>query len=244
MSTDWVKTETNRHSQDELSYSRVILEEWYVCRDNVLKRCERLMSTICQFIVPSVARFLRSYDHFVTPAKFYVISKIHKMPMVSRPIAASRSYITRPLSIFVDELVKLKIQSPTVFRDSRELILLLENTVLPSSNCLLVTMDVVSLYPNVDHKKVLVALYLLLQEACAPETPLLVQLARLILENNYLSSKFSPGIFHQDFSIAMGTPFAVTIANTFMYYHNKDIIEQYSNYLFLYWRFIDDIFAI
>ena len=84
------------------------------------------------------------------------------MPMVSRPIAASRSYITRPLSIFVDELVKLKIQSSTVFRDSRELILLLENTVLPSSNCLLVTVDVVSLYPNVDHKKVLVALYLLL----------------------------------------------------------------------------------
>ena len=42
----------------------------------------------------------------------------------------------------------------------------------------------------------------------------------------------------------MGTPFAVTIANAFMYYHEKDIIEQYSNYLLLYRRFIDDIFAI
>ena len=42
----------------------------------------------------------------------------------------------------------------------------------------------------------------------------------------------------------MGTPFAVTIANSFMYYHEKDIIEQYSNYLLLYRRFIDDIFAI
>ena len=42
----------------------------------------------------------------------------------------------------------------------------------------------------------------------------------------------------------MGTPFAVTIANAFMYYHKKDIIEQYSNYLFLYRRFIDDILAI
>ena len=41
----------------------------------------------------------------------------------------------------------------------------------------------------------------------------------------------------------MATPFAVTIANAFMYYHEKDIIEQYSNYL-LYRRFIDDIFAI
>ena len=42
----------------------------------------------------------------------------------------------------------------------------------------------------------------------------------------------------------MGTPFAVTIANAFMYYHEKDIVEQYSSYLTLYRRFIDDIFAI
>ena len=143
---------------------------------------EQLMSTYCQFIVPSAARFLRSYDHFVTPAKFYVIPKIHKTPMVRRPIAASHSYITRPLSIFVDELVKPKIQMPTVLRDSSELILVLENAVLPSSNCFLVTAEVVSLYPNVDHKKAfsIVALDLLLREARAPETPLLVQLARLI----------------------------------------------------------------
>ena len=133
---------------------------------------------------------------------------------------------------------------PTVLRDSSELILLLENTVLPFSNCFLVTADVVSLYPNVDIKKALVALDFLLREARAPETPLLVQLARLILENNYLSSEFSLDIFHQEFGIAMGTPFAVTIANAFMYYHEKDIIEQYSNYLILYRRFIDDIFAI
>ena len=181
----------------------------------------------------------RDKAYFVTPAKFYVIPKIHKTPMVARPIVASHSYITRPLSIFVDELVKPEIQMPTVLRDSSEWILLLENTVLPSSNCFLVTADVVSLYPNVDIKKALVGLDLLLREACAPETPLLVQLARLILENNYLSSEF----FHQEFGIAMGTPFAVTIANAFMYYHEKDIIEQYSNYLLLYRRFIYDIFA-
>ena len=42
----------------------------------------------------------------------------------------------------------------------------------------------------------------------------------------------------------MGTPFAVTVANAFMYHHEKDIVAQYSNYLTLYRRFIDDIFAI
>ena len=63
---------------------------------------------------------------------------------------------------------------PTVLRDSSELIQLLENTVLPRSNCFLVTADVVYLYPNVDTKKALVALNLLLREAQVPETLLLV----------------------------------------------------------------------
>ena len=164
--------------------------------------------------------------------------------MVGRPIAASHSYVTRPISIFVDELVKPKILMPTVLMDSTELIQLVENTVLPHANCFLVTADVVALYPNVEIKKALVALDLLLQEAHVPETPLLVQLARLVLQNNYLSSQFSPDIFHQEFGIAMGTPFAVTIANAFMYYHEKDIVEQNFSYLTLYRRFIDDIFAI
>ena len=82
------------------------------------------------------------------------------------------------------------------------------------------------------------------EESAYPETPLLIQLARLVFDNNYLSSEFSPDIFHLVFGIAMGTPFAVTAANAFMFHHEKDIVEYYSQYLKLYKRFIDDIFAI
>lgn len=42
----------------------------------------------------------------------------------------------------------------------------------------------------------------------------------------------------------MGILFVVIIVNIFMYYYDKDIIEQYFNYFFFYWRFIDDIFVI
>ena len=35
-----------------------------------------------------------SFDHFVSPAKFYMIPKIYKTSMVGRPIAASHLYIT------------------------------------------------------------------------------------------------------------------------------------------------------
>ena len=116
--------------------------------------------------------------------------------------------------------------------------------ILSDGDCFLVTADVASLYPNVDTKKALIALDLLLREAGAPKTPLLIQLARLVFENNYLSLEFCPDIFHQKFGIAMGTPFSVTVVNAFMYHHEKDIVDHYSQYLILYKRFIDDIFAI
>ena len=132
--------------------------------------------------------------------------------MVGRPIAVSHSYITRPLSIFVDEYVKPRLHMPTVLRDSGELIQALESIRLPP-RCFLVTADVVSIYPNVDTKKALIALDLLLREARAPETPLLIQFSRLVFKNNFLKTEFCGGIFHQIFGIAMGTPFAVTAAN-------------------------------
>ena len=125
--------------------------------------------------------------------------------MASRPIAASHSYITRPISIYVDEIVKPNISMPTVLRDSKELIQILESIKI-TPDCLLVTADVKSLYPNINIKKAIIALDLLLRENRVPETPLLIQLARIVFENNFLTSEFSNDIFHQTFGIAMGTP--------------------------------------
>ena len=225
LSMDWVQAETLRHFYDKLSYRVVTQQDWYDNHLNVINSREKLLSIYSRYISSNVACFLRSLDHSVSPAKFHIIPKIHKNPMVGRPIAASHSYITRPISIFFDELTKPKIHMPTVLGDLGELIQLLENLVLPNTDCFPVTADVVSLYPNMDMKKALIALDLLLWEARVPKTPLLIQLTRLVLDNNFLSSEFSPDIFHQVFGIAMGTPFAVTVANAFMFHHEKDIVE-------------------
>ncbi len=243
VATDWVRTETLRQLNDRQSYSIVSIEEWGLKHRHVIKTREKLMRIYHQFITPNAKKFLRSYDRFSFPAKFYIIPKIHKTPVVGRPIAASHSYITRPLSIFVDEFVKPCIHMPTVLRDSGELVQLLESTRLPA-HCFLVSCDVVSLYPNVNIKQAIIALDMLLREARAPETPLLIQFSRLVFENNFLKTEFSEDVFHQTFGIAMGTPFAVTAANAFMYYLEKDLVQQYSSNLVLYKRFIDDIFLI
>lgn len=243
VSTDWVKTETLRQLDDSKSYSVVTNEEWIKRHSQVISTRDKLIEIFKKFVTTNAKKFLRSYDHFINPAKFYIIPKIHKNPMVGRPIAASHSYITRPISVFVDEFIKPRLIMPTVLRDSGELIQILESLKLPAQ-CFLVTADVVSLYPNVDFKKALIALDLLLREAHAVETPLLIQLARIVFENNFLKTEFSKDIFHQTYGIAMGTPFAVTVANAFMYYLEKDLVTQYVDNLVLYKRFIDDIFFI
>ena len=246
VSTDWIENETFKHLNDTKSYSKVTTDDWTLRRQKVIETRDKLVNSYSRFLPPNSLKFLRSLDdspRSIYPAKFYIIPKIHKSPIAGRPIAASHSYITRPISIFVDELVKPNITMPTVLRDSGELIQCLEKVVLPA-NCFLVTADVSALYPNIDTKKAIIALDLLLREGKVAQTPLLVQLARLIFENNFLKSEFSSDIYHQTFGIAMGTPFAVTAANAFMYYHERDIITSYSRNLTLYKRFIDDIFVI
>ena len=179
VSTEWVEQETLKHLNDIKSYEKVTKDDWTLRRQKVIETREKLVNSYSSFLPPNPLKFLHSLDdspRSVDPAKFFIIPKIHKSPIAGRPIAASHSYITRPISIFVDELVKPTITMSTVLRDSGELIQCLEKLVLPT-NCLLVTADVSSLYPNIDTKKAIIALDLLLREAKVAQTPLLVQLA-------------------------------------------------------------------
>ena len=130
--------------------------------------------------------------------------------------------------MFTDELVKPIITLPTVLLDSGELIQILQSMEFPRE-CYLVTADVSALYPNVDIKKTLKAIDLLLRETKSPLTPLLIQLARLVFENNFLKTEFSEHIFQQVFGIVMGTHFFVTTTNAFMYYLDKYILSAYCN---------------
>ena len=80
-------------------------------RHKVIETREKLVQSYSHLLPPNSHTFLRSLDEnsqSLNPAKFYIIPKIHKSPIAGRPIAASHSFITRPISIFifVDELVK------------------------------------------------------------------------------------------------------------------------------------------
>ena len=94
VSTDWVKNETQRQLNDKQSYSIITYEDWILRHGQMIATRKKLMLPFSRFITTNAAKFLRSYDHLLSPTKFYIIPNIHKNPMVGRPIAASHSYIT------------------------------------------------------------------------------------------------------------------------------------------------------
>ena len=90
VSTEWVEKETLRQLNDTKSYTEVTADDWSFRRYKVLKVRDKLVNTYSHFLPPNSLKFLRSLDNnsrSYNPAKFYIIPKIHKSPVVGRPIA-------------------------------------------------------------------------------------------------------------------------------------------------------------
>ena len=116
--------------------------------------------------------------------------------MVERPITASCSYITRPISVLVDAYLKPVLSLPTVLRDS-EVIADVDRKVL-LAHCILFTADAVNLYPSINTKRAILAMNTLLGEHEAQKTPLLTTLLRLVPDNK-LSNVTSVPKFYRNF---------------------------------------------
>ena len=88
-------------------------------------------------------------QHFA-PAKFYVIPKLHKSPISTRPIAASHSWVTTPMSIWLDSQLQpiLPRVIDSFILNSFSLVYDLKDLRV-HDGALLVTLDVQSLYPSI-----------------------------------------------------------------------------------------------
>ena len=70
----------------------------------------------------------------------------------------------------------------------------------------------------------------------------LIDLARFILENNFF--EFEDKIYRQKLGTAIGTKFAPSFANLFMFDLERKLLREYRLSPWVWWRFLDDIFII
>ena len=151
----------------------------------------------------------------------YFLPKMHKSFSVFpafRPICSGTNSPTAKLSQFVDSFLRpLAEKCPSYVKDTTHFLQRLAGVQLQGNNCqpILATMDVTSLYPNIDHSEGVRACLSHLQQGTTNISPtILRRMINLILKSNTMS--FKDRFFHQTKGTAMGTGMAVNYANLFM----------------------------
>lgn len=179
---------------------------------------------------------------------FFLLWKIHKPTLVSRPITPCRNYITTPASKWIDQLLQPVVKClSTVTLDSISIIRIIETTKFPDS-AVLASKDVTNLYPSIPIregvKRVTDLLYEFPKLVDVTLIPTIFDVLLLILLNAVVT--FKDQFFLQLVGTAMGTPAAVVFAILFMYSLERDLVKEFQDQglLLLYKRFIDDILSI
>ena len=186
--------------------------------------------------------------------RFYHLPKIHKTlnKPPGRPIVSGVEGPTVKISQLVDFwLQDLVTGLPSYIQDSTAMLRMIEDLNVRKNpfgpETLLVTIDVVGLYTNIPHKDMLEAInfFLMLHHPeKTPPTSIIIDVVSHILRNNYF--QFEGHMYKQEHGTAMGTPMAPTIANLFMGWLEKRMLEESPVHINdnMWKRYIDDIFLL
>ena len=232
----WYRGEVSRLLSDNVFYKRVDAVPFAMMKKALISILERYG----QSLGDKLKSYIVQYADNCTPAHFKILPKVHKCPLVGRPIVASTNYLTTPASRFIDCTLSPCLPSlPSYIKDSSDLIRQLSCLSIPPESYL-VTADVSSLYTNIPIKDCLTAIDLFCRSKECEFTALITELSRFVLSNNYFEADGT--LYHQQWGIAMGTPMAVSVAVIYLARLEEPLLA--STHLIFYRRFIDDIFFI
>ena len=129
-------------------------------------------------------------------------------------------------------------------KDSNDFIKKIKHLKKIPDNAILVTADVVGLYPSIPHKAGLRALKEVLdtREEKKISTEDLVKMAEVVLKNNYFG--FNGQVKHQILGTAIGTKFAPIYACIFMDEIETKFLETQEFQPLVWFRYIDNVFFI
>jgi hypothetical protein len=235
-----------------------------LCLDYLTKNCVCLMDSedmIVEFMHHSIDKLLNKHRQAISAevwqslfneemqlkhvASFYGLPKLHKQPVSLRPIVASHSAPLSKLSLWLS-----KVLSPCVsrldsyLRDSSDLSAILTTTTFPK-DCVFLTFDVVSMYPNMKRDLAVQGIWTALQLGGYERAPswahFAVETAKMLFDHGY--SMFDGKVYKQTSGIAMGTNAAPDLANCYLtpFENNFHSVKES---ILLYKRFIDDGMSI
>ena len=186
------------------------------------------------------------------PRRFYTLPKINK-PQKSwtipskippgRPIISNCNSETEKVSEFIEAFLKRKsTEHPAYIKNTEDFISKIKNVPIPE-NSLLITLDVESMYTNINNIDGIAAV----EETFSDEidTPMfhyIKELLQIVLNNN--DFEFNGQKYLQKSGVSMGIRFAPSFADIFMAKWENDAFQKYPYEPLFYGRFLDDIFMI
>lgn len=177
---------------------------------------------------------------------FYLLPKLHKNPVVGRPIVASSAWVFSPLSQWISYHLNPVVQSmDTVLVSTAAVVTELQSIALPTdTDVWLVSADVSDMYNNIPVSQAIVAVGCVVRRRFPLKlAEALVDAISLVLHNNYFV--FDDAVYHQVNGIAMGTSCAPVIAQLFVAILEESFrASLHSRWPLLYKRYIDDAFII
>ena len=185
-----------------------------------------------------------------TPAKNTPLYKTHKENTPVRVITSGCNTAIENLSIFVDKIcLPLAQTNVTLIKDTSHLLDIIDNLNLNSipDTALLVSFDIINMYPSIDNRKGIAAVKAALNKRTnkSPSTECVIEALHICLENK--NSVFAGKHLIQTNGTAMGTHNSCSYSDIALEAHDNSIIAAKNNLYFelmFFGRFRDDCLSL
>ena len=170
--------------------------------------------------------------------RFYLLPKIHKRTsnVPERTVISKNETATENISAFLDfHLQNIVSATPHILQDTRDVLQRVNQIGDIPENALLVSFDVVGLYPHIPHDQVVEIMrrFLDKREDESVSSESLCKLANIVLKHN--NFELGKDVYHQILGTAMGSKSDDLEEEIF----EKSLFQPY-----LWLRYLDDIFCI
>ena len=177
---------------------------------------------------------------------FYLLMKVHKTPLKTRPIVSYTGSLLYGLGKWVDHhLQSVSRTFRSFIKSSFDLKHELDQLTIPAG-CRLLTADATAMYTNINSSAAIGCIhrYMLDNSNLFPLVPIdaVVSALHLIMDNNIF--QFGDTFWKQLTGTAMGAPPAPPYATAAFGTHEETLLNEFPSNLLYYRRYIDDVFAI
>jgi len=246
----YIKLAFRDHLSDTSTYQRLSIEEASLhCFENK-KRLLKWIKDHREEVEDNEILFIETHSQDVEDPMpfFYLLMKVHKTPLKTRPIVSFSGSLFHSLGIWIDTHLQQVAKSfDSYLQSSFDLVEIFKTFRLPPNRrCRLFTADATSMYTNIDTDAAILAIhdYILDHQHLFPTLPLapLIEALDILMNNNVF--QFGDTFWLQLIGVAMGAPPAPSIATVSFATHEVDILSRFKDSLGLYKRYIDDVFGI